>query len=132
MTHRILLMAVAAILFLGSATMAQEKKDSPASPSDISVDQIKKATGAKDATKPAATQEKAKPATTQEAKPAATDAKKTDAAKEAPKPVMEGTAVAQPDCQEKSDCSSCDSCKRRCRGRIMGRLRGMFGRRCCG
>lgn len=124
MTHRILLMAVAAILFLGSATMAQEKKDSPASPSDISVDQIKKATGAKEATKPAATQEKAKPA--------ATDAKKTDTAKEAPKPVMEGTAVAQPDCKEKSDCNSCDSCKRRCRGRIMGRLRGMLGRRCCG
>ena len=44
MTQRILLVAAATILLIGTTSFGQEKKESPASPSDIPVDQIKKET----------------------------------------------------------------------------------------
>ena len=130
MTQRILFMAVAASLFLGSSSFAQDKKESPASASDISVDQIKKASAKQEKGDAKTKDAKATDAKATDAKK--TDAKKADDKKDAPKPVMEGTAVAQPDCKESGGCDKCDPCKKRCRGRLMGRLRGRFGRRCCG
>lgn len=130
MTRRILLLAVMAALMVGSQALAQDKK-SPASPSDIPVDQIKKEAGVQDKAAP-------KPNDTKPAdpKPAVTKApekasQSNDDKTDAPKPVAEGTVVAQPPCQSSTGCSSCDPCGRRCRGQWLGRFRSLLGRRCC-
>lgn len=132
-----IVMALGAVLLLGVGSVAQDAKQ-VASPSDVPVDKIKKATGTQDAAtqdadKPTAKTDAAKPdsAKTDAAKQdtAKTDAAKTDAAKsDAPKPVAEGTKVDQPDCQT-SACNECDPCNRK--GRLMSRVRSLFSRRCC-
>ncbi|MEC9094866.1 MAG: hypothetical protein VX438_19315 [Planctomycetota bacterium] len=105
MAQRILVMAFTVVLFLGASSFGQENKTSR-SPSDIPVDQIKKAIG------------KAKAAN-----------KATDN-QSAPKPVAEGTPVAQPVCQSGKRLA----CTKRNRnghcGRLMQKVRCFLGRRC--
>ena len=119
MNQRLLVMAVALVLMISASGFSQEKKGSPASPSDISVDEIKKAVQKKKAAAEPAAEQKA-----EQGKAAASE-------KNAPQPVVEGTEVAQPDCQGDQESACNNGCQGGLGGRLVTRLRELFGRCCC-
>lgn len=128
MMYRVFWLMVVLVGLMGSSTFAQDKPDSPASPSDIPVDQIQKESAQPEppvpSTEPQATEQPAAPS-----EPAASPAAAAD---DAPQPVAEGTPVAQPDCGTPGCATvTVDPCAPRCRAGLFQRIRGLFSRRCC-